>query len=156
MSRGFETISFSMATPTRLMTSCQSRIRRRIRGVPASTSRDFPGLPKLDLHVDSVSTEQPGLSFDKGYTGGPANAGHFNYWNFEYRDGYTNGGDLIGNAVGRDGRTFEGWLTYWLSPTNNVQFFTNTIKSPPISSPEAGLGKIMVSAMRCICGRVST
>ena len=85
----------------------------------------FPGLPKLDLHVDSVSTEQPGLSFDKGYGGGPANAGHFNYWNSDYNDGYTNGGNIIGNAVGRDGRTFEGWLTYWFSPSNNLQFFYN-------------------------------
>jgi hypothetical protein len=83
----------------------------------------FPGIPKLDLHVDSVSTEQPGLSFDKAYTGGPANAGRFNYWNSEYPDGYTNGRNLIGNAVGRDGRNFEAWLTYWLSPSNSLQLF---------------------------------
>jgi membrane-associated phospholipid phosphatase len=83
----------------------------------------FPKLPKLDLHVDSVSTEQPGRSFDNGYTGGPANKGQFNYWNQNYRDGYTNGGFLIGNSVGRDGRAFEGWLTYWLSPNNSLQVF---------------------------------
>ena len=47
MSRGFETTSFSMATPTRQTTSCQSKIRRRIRGVPASTSHDFPDCPSL-------------------------------------------------------------------------------------------------------------
>jgi hypothetical protein len=83
----------------------------------------FPGLPKLDLHVDSVSTEQPGGSFDAGYVGGPANRGQFNYWNMDYRDGYTNGGNLIGNSVGRDGRAFQGWLTYWLSPRNSLQLF---------------------------------
>jgi membrane-associated phospholipid phosphatase len=83
----------------------------------------FPGLPKLDLHVDSVSTEQAGLSFDTGVVGPTANAGHFNYWNSDYRDGYTNGGNLIGNSVGRDGRAFQGWLTYWLSPRNSLQFF---------------------------------
>jgi len=84
----------------------------------------FPGLPKLDLHVDSVSTEQPGFSFDNTYTpGGPVNSGQFNYWNFDYRDGYTNGGNLIGNSVGRDGRAFQGWLTYWLSPRNSLQLF---------------------------------
>jgi membrane-associated phospholipid phosphatase len=83
----------------------------------------FPGLPKLDLHVDSVSTEQPGFSFDNSYTGGPANKGQFNYWNSNYPDGYTNAGDLIGNSVGRDGRAFEGWLTYWFSPRNNLQLF---------------------------------
>jgi membrane-associated phospholipid phosphatase len=84
----------------------------------------FPGLPKLDLHVDSVSTEQPGLSFDNGYVPGtPANNGYFNYWNQNYQDGYTNGGNLIGNTVGRDGRAFQGWLTYWLSPRNSLQLF---------------------------------
>ena len=83
----------------------------------------FPGLPKLDLHVDSVSTEQPGFSFDNTYTGGPANSGQFNYFNGDYRDGYTNGGALIGNSVGRDGRAFQGWLTYWLSPRNSLQLF---------------------------------
>ena len=84
----------------------------------------FPGLPKLDLHVDSVSTEQPGFTFDNYYVApGPVNNGQFNYWNGDYRDGYTNGGNLIGNSVGRDGRAFEGWLTYWLSPRNNLQLF---------------------------------
>jgi hypothetical protein len=81
-------------------------------------------LPKLDLHVDSVSTEQPGLSYDLGWVSGdPVNSGHLNYWNSDYPDGYTNGGNLIGNSVGRDGRAFEGWLTYWLSPRNNLQLF---------------------------------
>jgi len=84
----------------------------------------FPGLPKLDLHVDSVSTEQPGFSFDNFYVpGGKVNSGQFNYFNSDYRDGYTNGGNIIGNSVGRDGRAFESWLTYWLSPRNNLQLF---------------------------------
>jgi membrane-associated phospholipid phosphatase len=83
----------------------------------------FPGLSKLDLHVDSVSTEQPGLTYDAGWApGDPTNNGLLNYWNTGYPDGYTNGGNLIGNTVGRDGRTFEGWLTYWISPRNNLQF----------------------------------
>jgi len=82
----------------------------------------FPGIPKLDLHVDSVSTEQPGLTFDNYYVApGPVNNGQFNYWNGIYRDGYTNGGNLIGNSVGRDGRAFESWLTYWLSSRNSLQ-----------------------------------
>jgi membrane-associated phospholipid phosphatase len=83
----------------------------------------FPGLPKLDLHMDSVSTQQPGFSFDVGYTGGSANKGQFNYWNLWYPDGYTNAGNLIGNSVGRDGKAFEVWLTYWLSPRNSLQLF---------------------------------
>jgi membrane-associated phospholipid phosphatase len=83
----------------------------------------FPKLPNLDLHMDSVSTEQPGLSFNAGFPGGPGNKGQFNYWNGWYPDGYTNGGNLIGNSVGRDGRAFQVWLTYWLSPRNSLQLF---------------------------------
>jgi len=83
----------------------------------------FPGLPKLDLHVDSVSTEQPSASFNVEYAGGPANSGRFDYYNQNYPDGYTNGGNLIGNSVGRMGRAFQGWLTFWFSPRNNLQLF---------------------------------
>ncbi len=81
----------------------------------------FPKLSKLDLHVEGVSTEQAGLAGLATYSGGPANKGQYNYWNFTYRDGYTNGGDLLGNSVGRDGRSIQGWLTYWFSPRNTLE-----------------------------------
>jgi hypothetical protein len=77
----------------------------------------FPGLPKLNLHVEGVSTEQPGRYTMFGYL----NQGDFNYWNESYRDGYTNGGNIIGNAVGRDGRSIGAWLTYSFSPRNSAQ-----------------------------------
>lgn len=76
----------------------------------------FPGIPKLDLHVEGVSTEQGGIAHTR------LNLGKSNYFNFQYPDGNTNGGNLIGNAVGRDGRTIQSWLTYWLSPRNTLQF----------------------------------
>jgi hypothetical protein len=76
----------------------------------------FPALPKLDLHVEGVSTEQI-----NNRAAGIGNNGQFNYWNFVYRDGYTNDGYLIGNSVGRDGKTIQGWLTYWFSARNSLQ-----------------------------------
>jgi len=82
----------------------------------------FPALPKLDLHVEGVSTEQAGFAGIAGFTGGPANQGRYNYYNAAFPDGNTNGGNLIGNTVGRMGRTIQGWLTYWLSPRNTLQF----------------------------------
>jgi hypothetical protein len=42
--------------------------------------------------------------------------------NDRYRSGYTNGGNLMGNPIGRAGRGAQGWLTYWLSSRNKIQF----------------------------------
>jgi len=85
----------------------------------------IPGIHNLDFHIEGVSTEQAGLFNNQG------NHGLFNYWNTAYHDGNTNGGNLIGNTVGRDGRAIQGWLTYWISPRNTVQFIYkhNTVSS---------------------------
>ncbi len=72
----------------------------------------FPRLSKLDLHLEAASTESPGFP----------NRGNLNYWNDQYRDGYTNNGNVIGNTVGRMGRAIQAWATYWISPTDNLQF----------------------------------
>lgn len=77
----------------------------------------IPGLPKLDLHVEGVSTEQSGLV----PIAGGGNHGLFNYWNQNYQDSNTQYGFLNGNTVGREGRAIQGWLTYWISPQNAVQ-----------------------------------
>lgn len=77
----------------------------------------IPGIPKLDFHIEGVSTEQNGIIPQAG--GG--NYGNFNYWNQDYRDGNTNYGFLMGNTVGRDGRAIQSWVTYWISPNNTVQ-----------------------------------
>ncbi|HTZ75385.1 MAG TPA: capsule assembly Wzi family protein, partial [Candidatus Aquilonibacter sp.] len=75
----------------------------------------FPRIPKLDLHVQGVSTEQDGRF-------GGGNQGQFVYWNGTYKDGYTDGGNLIGNSVGREGRAIQSWLTYWISANDTLQF----------------------------------
>lgn len=72
----------------------------------------FPGVPKLDFHIEAASSESPGY----------ASNGNLNYWNSVYRDGYTNGGNLIGNTVGRRGRSIQCWFNYWISPRNTLQF----------------------------------
>ena len=76
----------------------------------------IPGIPKLDFHVEGISTEQPGLFNNTG------NHGLFIYWNNGYHDGNTNAGNLIGNTVGREGRSIQSWLRYWISPRNTLQF----------------------------------
>ena len=77
----------------------------------------IPGIPKLDFHIEEVSTEQNGLTSRVGF----GNHGNFNYWNQNYPDGNTNYGFLIGNTVGREGRAIQSWLTYWISASDTLQ-----------------------------------
>jgi membrane-associated phospholipid phosphatase len=75
----------------------------------------FPGLPKLDLHVETANTAIAVIGKGEG------NAGRLNYFNSTYRDGYTNERQLIGDVVGRDGAAYQGWLTYWLNSRTTLQ-----------------------------------
>ena len=75
----------------------------------------FPHVPKLDFHFEAANTQSPLIG------PGTPDTGNLNYWNFKYRDGYTNNAFLIGNVVGRFGQTYQGWLTYWVSPRDTFQ-----------------------------------
>jgi membrane-associated phospholipid phosphatase len=75
----------------------------------------IPGIPKLDFHLQGVSTEGGSLAHTF------INHGLLNYYNGNYPDGNTNEGNLIGNTVGREGRAIRAWLTYWISPQNSLQ-----------------------------------
>jgi membrane-associated phospholipid phosphatase len=81
----------------------------------------FPGIPRLDFHIEGVSTESPCALIGAGNQGCGGNHGLYNYWNDSYRDGNTNNGNLIGNTVGREGRAVQAWLRYWLTPQNTWQ-----------------------------------
>jgi Capsule assembly protein Wzi/PAP2 superfamily len=72
----------------------------------------FPGLPKLDFHMEAASTECANCPYPR----------YMNYWNSTYRDGYTNNGYLVGNTVGRMGRLIQFWFNYWISARNTLQF----------------------------------
>ena len=72
----------------------------------------FPLLPKLDFHMEAASTECANCPYPR----------YLNYWNSTYRDGYTSNGNLIGNTVGRMGRSIQCWFNYWISPRNTLQF----------------------------------
>jgi len=75
----------------------------------------IPGMPKLDFDMEGVSTESSSAIIGGG------NAGLYNYYNYQYPDGNTNRGNLIGNTVGREGRAIQAWFTYWISPRNTLQ-----------------------------------
>jgi len=72
----------------------------------------FPGLPKLDLRVEAVSTDPP-VARSVG--------GTFMYWENQQVQGYTNKGQIFGDWIGREGKGGQAWLTYHLSPKEWVQ-----------------------------------
>jgi hypothetical protein len=82
----------------------------------------FPHLPwleKMDLRLEGVYTNSPCEPHCAAKTD-PASFLH--YWHSTYKNGYTNNGFILGNSIGRDGRGYQAWTTYWFSTTNKLQF----------------------------------
>ena len=73
----------------------------------------FPRIPKLDFRAEAVYTDVFAASSIHGT---------YVYWNWDYHDSYTNHGNLLGNWIGREGRGFQIWSTYWFSPRSRLQF----------------------------------
>jgi Capsule assembly protein Wzi/PAP2 superfamily len=71
----------------------------------------IPFLPKLDLRVEGGETDPTNFPFCQGCF----------YFNTRFRNGSTNGGNLMGSWIGRDGKGGQAWATYWLSPRNTIQ-----------------------------------
>jgi hypothetical protein len=92
-----------------------------------------PGIPKLDLHIEAANTQAPGWNDASG-----GNEGQVVYWNSGYHEANTNNGFLMGNTVGRDGQTIQGWLTYWASPRNTFQLMYKNNFVDPAFIPGGG------------------
>ncbi|HEY1937170.1 MAG TPA: capsule assembly Wzi family protein [Candidatus Angelobacter sp.] len=71
----------------------------------------LPKLAKLDLRAEGIYTDIPNL---RGIG--------VSYSNGHYISGYTNYGQIIGNAIGREGRGLNVWTTYRFNATDNLQF----------------------------------
>ncbi len=72
----------------------------------------FPSLPKLDFRAEAVYTDPPT----------PASiGGKFIYWEVIYHDLYLNNRYLMGNWIGREGKGYQAWSTYHLSPQSSIQ-----------------------------------
>jgi hypothetical protein len=69
-----------------------------------------PGLRQLDIRVEGIYTDIPSIG-----------AAGVEYINAHYLSGYTNFGQIIGNAIGREGRGVNAWSTYHLSGTRYLQ-----------------------------------
>lgn len=80
----------------------------------------FPHAHLLDLRVEAASTDPP--------TGRSA-GGNYLYTEYIQRQGYTNQGMILGDAIGRESKGGQLWLTYHPSPTEQIQFSYRNAKA---------------------------
>jgi hypothetical protein len=80
----------------------------------------FPGLEHLDLRVEGANTDTPSASVQSG---------QFLYYESIQKQGPTNKGSLVGDWVGRQGKGGQAWITYHLSPQEDVQFMYRNAKA---------------------------
>ena len=80
---------------------------------------EVPGIPRLDLRVEGVYTDPPVVR---------SSAGGYLYAEGIQLQGYTNKGFIMGDAIGREGKGGQAWLTYHLSPREMVQASFRTVQ----------------------------
>ncbi len=80
-----------------------------------------PGARRLDLRVEAADTDPPT---------GRSSGGAYIYTEFIQRQGYTNKGFLLGDAIGREDKGGQAWLTYHLSPQDQIQLSYRNGKAP--------------------------
>jgi hypothetical protein len=85
---------------------------RRASWHPGIYLSHIPKIPKMDLRVEAATTDPP-ITNSMG--------GHFMYWEYLQRQGYTNNGQLFGDWIGREDKGGWAWLTYHLSGNESVQ-----------------------------------
>jgi len=71
----------------------------------------IPRIPKLEFRAEGFNVSRTNV-FSPGFVYSD---------NRRFLGGYTNDGVLMGSWIGRAGRGWQGWLTYWLSPRNKIQ-----------------------------------
>ncbi len=79
----------------------------------------FPVIPKLDMRVEAVSTDPVSDSNANG---------NFLYYETIQRQGPTINGSLFTDWIGRDAKGGQAWMTYNLSPNENIQFMYRRAK----------------------------
>jgi Capsule assembly protein Wzi len=79
-----------------------------------------PAIPHLDLRVEAASTDPP--------TSESVN-GTFLEWETVQRQGTTNKGFLFGDALGREDKGGQAWITYHLSANEQIQFSYRNVKA---------------------------
>lgn len=80
----------------------------------------FPGVKQLDFRVEAASTDPPTSR---------SNGGQFLYTEAVQKQGYTNKGFIMGDWIGRESKGGQAWLTYHLSPEEQVQISYRNAKA---------------------------
>ena len=86
---------------------------RRSSVAPGIYLSHFPGLPRLSLRVEAVSTD-PVSNHDQ--------RGQFMEYEYIQRQGTTNKGFTFGSWIGRENKGGQAWLTWHFSPKEEAQF----------------------------------
>jgi hypothetical protein len=102
-----------------------------------------PGAEKFDFRVEGVNTDPPTSRSIQG---------QFLYAENIQAQGYTNKGYIMGDAIGREGKGGQAWLTYHLSPAEMVQLSfahkKNAKDLVPLGSTQNSLGVHVVKRLR--------
>jgi hypothetical protein len=80
----------------------------------------FPKLHHLDFRVEAADTDPPTSR---------SNGGLFLYWEQIQKQGYTNKGFIMGDWIGRESKGGQAWLTYHLSPREQIQLSYRNAKA---------------------------
>lgn len=72
----------------------------------------LPMAPKFEFRAEALSTDPPVKR---------SNGGKFLYWESIYRDAYTNGSQLFGSWIGREGKGGQAWLTYHRNEETEIE-----------------------------------
>jgi hypothetical protein len=80
----------------------------------------FPEIHQLDLRVEAADTDPPTSR---------SNGGLFLYWEQIQKQGYTNKGFIMGDWIGRESKGGQAWLTYHLSPREQIQLSYRNAKA---------------------------
>ena len=81
----------------------------------------FPGLAHLDLRVEGANTDT--------VSSAQIQDGQFLYYESVQRQGPTNKGFLVGDWIGREDKGGQAWLTYHLSPQEEIHFMYRRVKA---------------------------
>jgi hypothetical protein len=86
----------------------------------------LPGIPKLDFRVEGASTD---CVTSRCYGHPVAGPGQFYFYEAVQQQGTTNKGFLFTNPIGRDDKGVQAWLTYHLSPQEQIQLAFRNVKA---------------------------